>query len=103
MFVPSGKVFLLTREADLEHHSLLPVFDRADGGELVVQEEEEGAGQEADEAHEHAVVTGIRILVEDAVEPLAAHVDIALVDNGGEDHQRKYLWMEDRRDEEQPK
>lgn len=83
----------LTREADLKHHSLLPVFDGADGGELVVEQKEEGAGQKAHETHEHAVVTGVCILIEDTVEPLAAHVDVALIYDGGEDHQGKYLTM----------
>lgn len=88
----SGHDCLLTREADLKHYSLLPVFDRADGGELVVEQEEEGARQQAHQAHEHAVVAGVRVLVEDAVETLAAHVNIALVHDGGKDHQGKYLW-----------
>lgn len=83
---------LLTREADLEHYGLLPVLDGADGGELVVQHEEEGAGQQAHQAHEHAVVAGVRVPVEDAVEALAAQVDVALVHDGGKDHQGKYLW-----------
>lgn len=82
---------LLTREADLKHDSLLPVFDGADGGELVVQQAEEGARQQAHQAHEHAVVAGICVLVEDAVEPLASDVDVALVHYGGEHHQGEYL------------
>lgn len=83
---------LLTREADLKHDSLLPVFDGADGGELVVEQEKEGARQQAHQAHEHTVVARVCITIEDAVETLAAQVDITLVHDGGKDHQRKYLW-----------
>lgn len=82
---------LLTREADLKHHSLLPVFDGADGGELVFEQEEEGARQQAHQAHEHTVVARVRVLVEDTVETLAAQVDITLVHDGGKHHQGKYL------------
>lgn len=85
---------ILTWEADLKHYSLLPVFNRADGGELVVKQEEEGACQQANQAHEHAVVARVCVLIEDAVESLAAHVDITLVHDGGEDHQGKYLLFE---------
>lgn len=84
----------LTWEADLKHDSLLPVFDRADGGELVVEQEEEGARQQPHQAHEHAVVARVRILVEDTVETLAAHVHVTLIHDGGEDHQGKNLWKE---------
>lgn len=83
---------LLTWEADLKHYSLLPVFDRTDGGELVVKKAKEGARQQAHQAHEHTVVAGVCILVEDTVETLAADVNIALVHNGGKDHQGEYLW-----------
>jgi len=91
------RLVLLTRKADIEHYSLLPVLDGADGGELVVQHEEEGAGQQAHQAQEHAIVARVLILVEDAVEALAAQVDVALVHDGGEDHQGKYLWERRRR------
>lgn len=84
---------LLTWEADLKHYSLLPVFDRTDGGELVVEQAKEGARQQAHQAHKHTIVAGICILVEDTVETLTADVNIALVHNGGKDHQGEYLWM----------
>lgn len=84
---------LLTWEADLKHYSLLPVFDRTDGGELVVEQAKEGARQQAHQAHKHAIVAGICILVEDTVEALTADVHIALVHDGGKDHQGEYLWM----------
>lgn len=94
---------LLTREADLEHYSLLPVFDGADGGELVVEQEEEGARQQAHQAHEHTVVARVRVLVEDTVETLAAQVNITLVHDGGKHHQGKYLRMKKVRDREEEK
>lgn len=95
---------LLTREADLQHYSLLPVFDGADGGELVVEQEEEGARQQAHQADEHTVVARVRVLVEDTVETLAAQVNITLVHDGGKHHQGKYLrtgaQQEEEKDEE---
>lgn len=81
----------LTWEADLKHDGLLPVFDRADGGELEVEQAEEGTRQQAHQAHEHAVVAGICILVEDTVETLTAEVNVTLIHNGGKDHQGEYL------------
>ena len=69
----------LTWEADLKHDSLLPVFDRADGGKLEVDQEEEGTCQQAHQAHEHTVVARVRILVEDTVYTLAAHVHITFI------------------------
>lgn len=87
----SGRDGLLTREADLKHDSLLPVFDRADGGELEVEQAEEGARQQSHQAHEHAIVAGVCVLVEDTVKTLTANVNIALIHDRGKDHQGKYL------------
>ena len=88
-------VCFLTGEAHLQHHRLLSVLDGADLLELVVQEKEEGAGQQAHQAQEHAIVTRICVLVEHTVQTLAAHVHVTLVHDRRKNHQGKHLWRKE--------
>lgn len=83
---------LFTRHSDISQHSLLAVFDAADLGEVDVQSQEGHAAQEGHGAHEDAVVTGVRVAVEDAVLlHLTGAVDVALVGDAAKDHDGEEL------------
>lgn len=75
-----------TGESEVQHDGASPVLDVAHGGEVNIQDEEKDAAEEAGHAHRDAEVAGVRVVVEDAEQALAADVDVALVDDAAEDH-----------------
>lgn len=78
-----------TREAEVEHHNATPVLHVAHGREVHVQDEETDTAQETGHAHCHPIITGVGVVVEHAQEPLAPDVDVALVDDAAEHHDRE--------------
>lgn len=80
-----------TGENEVEQDGAFPVPDAAHGGKVKIQHEEKHAAKETGHAHRDAVVAGVRVVVEDAEQTLAADVDVALVDDAAEHHDGENL------------
>lgn len=94
----------LTGHPDVGQNGLLAVFNAADLGKVDVQSQEGHAAQEGQRSHGYAVVAGILVAVEDAVLlDLAGAVQVALVGDAAEDHDREQLWDGDEQREKWPR
>lgn len=83
-----------TGENEIQQDGAFPVLDAAHGGKVKVQHEEKHAAKETGHAHRDAVVAGVRVVVEDAEQTLAADVDVALVDDAAEHHDGENLQVD---------
>lgn len=80
-----------TGENEIQQHGAFPVPDAAHGRKVKVQHEEKDAAKETGHAHRDAVVAGVRVVVEDAEQTLAADVDVAFVHDAAEHHDGENL------------
>lgn len=80
-----------TGENEIQQDGAFAVPDAAHGRKVEVQHEEKHAAKETGHAHRDAVVAGVRVVVEDAEQTLAADVDVALVHDAAEHHNGENL------------
>lgn len=84
-------LFFFTWADEVKQHGAPSVRQAAEGREDAVQDEEEGAGQEAGHPHRHTKVARVGVLVEHTQQTLAADVDVTLVDDAAEYHHGEHL------------
>lgn len=80
-----------TGENEIQQDGAFAVPDAAHGRKVKVQHEEKHAAKETGHAHRDAVVAGVRVVVEDAEQTLAADVDVAFVHDAAEHHNGENL------------